>query len=139
MNHILDKFGPAFDLAARVFLAHIFIISGAGKIAAYAGTQAYMAAYGLPGGLLPLVIVTEFVGGMALAAGLFSRWAALALAAFTLVATGIFHFDFADQAQQIAFMKNLAVIGGLLLVVRHGSGRFSLDGWLAPTKAALRA
>jgi putative oxidoreductase len=139
MDHIMNRFGAGFDLAVRVLLAQIFILSGASKIGAYAGTQAYMTAYGVPGELLPLAIAAELGGGLALAAGLYSRWVALALAGFTLVATGIFHFDFADQAQTIAVMKNVAIIGGLLLIVRDGAGRLSLDGWRAPENTALSA
>ena len=129
MDHILNRFGAGLDLVVRLLLAQIFIIAGAGKISGYAGTQSYMEAFGVPGELLPLVIIAELGGGLPLAAGLLTRWVALALAGFTLVSALIFHFDFAEQAQMIAFMKNVAITGGLLLLVRHGAGRFSLDGW----------
>lgn len=140
MDHILNRFGAGLDLVVRLLLAQIFIIAGAGKISAYAGTQSYMEAFGVPGELLPLVIIAELGGGLALAAGLLTRWVALALAGFTLVAALIFHFDFAEQTQMIAFMKNVAITGGLLLLVRHGAGRFSLDGWRhEPEQAPSRA
>lgn len=118
----------AIILAARVLLAQIFLISGFGKLGAgYAGTQAYMEAMGIPGMLLPLVIALEVGGGLALIAGFLTRWAALALAGFTVVSAALFHADFGDQMQTIMFMKNLAMAGGLLLLYVHGAGSYSLD------------
>jgi putative oxidoreductase len=115
------------NLAARVLMSQIFIISGIGKITGYAGTQAYMAKMGVPGALLPLVILTEVGGGLALLFGFKTRWAALALAAFALLAALIFHMDFKDQMQMINFMKNLAMAGGLLMFVRYGAAEPSVD------------
>jgi putative oxidoreductase len=107
------------NLAARVLMSQIFLISGVGKIAGYAATQAYMARMGVPGALLPLVILTEVGGGLALLFGFKTRWAALALAGFTLLAGLIFHLDLKDQGQMISLMKNLAIAGGLLMFVRY--------------------
>jgi putative oxidoreductase len=115
------------NLAARILMSQIFIISGIGKITGYAGTQAYMAKMGVPGALLPLVILTELGGGLLLLFGFQTRWVALALAGFTIVSALIFHRNFADQMQMINFMKNLAMAGGLLLFVRHGAGAPSID------------
>lgn len=108
-------------IASRVLLAQLFIISGFGKITGYAGTQGYMQAMGVPGALLPLVILVELGGGLLLVAGLFTRWVALALAGFTLVSALIFHTHFADQIQMIMFMKNLSITGGLLLLAFPGA------------------
>ncbi len=118
-------------LAGRSLLALIFVLSGAGKLAAYAGTQQYMESTGVPGALLPLVILAELGGGLALIAGLFTRFSALALAAFTLSAAVLFHADFADQNQMIHFMKNVSIAGGLLLLAAHGASAWSLDALLA--------
>lgn len=115
------------NLAARILMSQIFIISGVGKITGYAGTQAYMAKMGVPGALLPLVILTELGGGLALLAGFQTKWVALALAGFTVLSALIFHLNFSDQMQMINFMKNLAIAGGLLLFVRHGAGAPSID------------
>jgi putative oxidoreductase len=115
------------NIAARVLMSQIFIISGIGKITGYAGTQAYMGKMGVPGALLPLVIVTELGGGLALLFGFKTRWAALALAGFTLLSALIFHLDFKDQMQMINFMKNLAIAGGLLMFVRYGAAEPSVD------------
>lgn len=118
----------ALTLAARLLMAWIFIGAGIGKLGAgYAGTQGYMASVGLPGGLLPLVILLEIGGGLALVLGFQARLAALALAIFSIVSAFIFHSG-ADQMQQIMFMKNLAMAGGLLAFTVFGAGRLSLDG-----------
>jgi putative oxidoreductase len=115
------------SLLGRLGLSLIFIISGWGKIAGYAATQGYMESKGIPGGLLPLVIALELGGGLAIAAGLFTRWIALALAGFSLVAAFIFHFELADQMQAIMFWKNIAIAGGFLMLAANTPGAFSLD------------
>lgn len=120
MNKVLN-------FVARLLMAQIFLISGIGKITGYAGTQAYMASMGVPGGLLPLVILLEVGGGLGLIIGCKIRWVALALAVFSLVSAFFFHTNFADQMQMINFMKNLAIAGGLLLLFVHGAGAPSVD------------
>lgn len=125
---LLSAPGPAtvLMLLARLLMAAIFIVSGYSKITGYAGTQGYMEAMGVPGALLPLVILLELGGGLALLAGFQARLVALALAGFTVVAGFLFHGG-ADPMQQIMFMKNLAMAGGLLAVAANGAGRASLD------------
>jgi putative oxidoreductase len=119
------------DVAGRILLALMFVLSGAGKLGAgYAATQGYMDAMGVPGMLLPLVILLEMGGGLALIIGWQTRWVAGALAVFTLIAAVIFHSNFADQMQMIMFMKNLAISGGLLLLVGHGAAGLSIDQYL---------
>jgi putative oxidoreductase len=115
------------DLAGRILLALMFLVSGLGKIGGYAGTQAYMASAGVPGWLLPLVIAVEVLGALAIIVGFHTRLAALALAAFTLAAAVLFHAHFGDQMQSIMFMKNLAIAGGFLVLAAVGSGPWSLD------------
>jgi putative oxidoreductase len=118
----------AILLIARLLLAQIFLLAGIGKLGAgYASTQGYMAAMGVPGVLLPLVIALEIGGGLALIAGFLTRWAALALAGFCLVSAAIFHTNFGDSMQMIMFMKNLAMAGGLLVLSVHGPGAWSVD------------
>ncbi len=113
---------------ARALLSAIFILSGFAKLGAgYAPTQAWMDAMGVSGALLPLVIVAEIGGGLALLGGWLTRWSALALASFTLAAAGLFHAALGDQNQMIHFMKNLAIAGGLLALAVHGGGGWSLD------------
>lgn len=126
------------QLIARVFLGHIFLLAGISKIGGYEATQAYMSAMGVPGALLPLVIMLEVLGGLAVIAGFQTRISAIALAAFTLAAGAIFHNNFADQMQMIMFMKNIAITGGLILLAVHGAGSYSLDK-LAGRKTHARA
>ena len=123
------------DLVARVTLALLFVFSGADKLFFHTVANAgYMQAVGIPlaGLLVYLAGLVEFAGGLLLAFGYQARIAAALLAAFTVVATLLFHNFWAapaDQAvlQMIMFMKNLAIFGGLLLVAVHGSGRLSLN------------
>lgn len=115
------------QLVARIFLGQIFLLSGFFKISGYEGTQGYMEAMGLPGMLLPLVILFEVGGGLAIVAGWQTRLVSMVLAAFTLVAAVIFHSNLSDQMQMIMFMKNIAITGGLMLLAVHGAGGYSLD------------
>ena len=124
MNNVSALFG-------RIGLSAIFILSGAGKLAAYAGTQQYMESQGVPGALLPLVIFAELGGGLAVLSGTLTRTAAMGLAMFSLLAGVLFHGNFADQNQMIHFMKNVAIAGGFLFLVAHGAGALSLDAWRA--------
>lgn len=120
----MNKFS---DLIARMLLAAIFFMSGLSKIGAYAGTQGYMESQGVPGMFLPLVIGAEIIGSVLIVIGWQARYAALALAGFSVVSALLFHFNFADQMQSIMFMKNLAIAGGLLLLYSRGAGELSLD------------
>lgn len=112
------------NLIARVLMAYIFVIAGWGKITGYNATLGYMEAMGVPGALLPLTILVELGGGLALIFGFQARFAALGLAVFSLITAFIFHGAAEDA---INFMKNFAMAGGLLFLVLHGSGKFSLD------------
>ena len=121
-------------LVGRVLLAFMFVYAGFNKIGGFAGTEAAIASKDLPMPALATVvaIVVEFVGGLMLVIGWKARWAALAVAVFTFVASIYFHnfWAMADQAvrvNQLMFMKNVAVIGGLLMVFAFGPGRYSLD------------
>jgi len=115
------------ELAGRVLLASLFLISGLGKIGAYEGTAGYMAAMGVPGALLPLVIALEVLGAVAIIVGFQTRIVAFLLAGFSLVSALLFHANFGDQIQQIMFLKNVSIAGGFLLLVANGAGPLSLD------------
>ena len=116
-------------LAARILLALIFVVDGWLLLKSYSGSAAYMESYGVPGMLLPLVIVTEVVGGLLVALGFFARYAGFALAGFSLLTALFFHRNFGDFDQTIHFMKDLAISGGFLLLVAYGAGAWSLDAW----------
>jgi putative oxidoreductase len=126
MNALFDSAKPYLDLGGRLLIAAIFVMSGWGKINGYAGTQAYMQAMHVPGALLPLVILVEVGGGLAIVLGLFTRIAALALAVFCVLTAVLFH-GAADQVNQIMFMKNLGLAGGFLFLAANGAGRVSVD------------
>lgn len=124
----MDKLYTAVELLGRILIAVLFLVSGLGKIGSYAGTQAYMASMGVPGVLLPLVILTEVGGAIAIALGWKTRWAAFALAGFCILAATLFHLNFADKGQMTSFMKDIALAGGFLILFVHGAGAWSLDG-----------
>lgn len=107
------------DWLSRGLVGIVFALAGYHKLGAgYEGTAAYMASKGVPGALLPLVILLELGGGIALIAGFQTRLVALSLAVFCLIAALLFHADFGDRMQQIMFMKNLAIAGGLMAFAR---------------------
>ena len=128
----MTALNPLFELAGRLLLAAIFVVSGIGNIGSFADTQAYMASAGLPGGLLPVVIGFEIAAGLAVAAGAWARAAAFLLAGFTLVTAVLFHGDLTDPMQSILFWKNIAIAGGFLLLVANGPGPLSVDARRAP-------
>lgn len=115
-------------LVARILMPILFIVAGYGKLGdAYAGTQQYMQAMGVPSFLLPLTILLELGGGLAVLFGLLTRTVALFTAGFTLLTALIFHSNFAEGMNQLMFMKNLTIAGGYLLLAVTGPGAFSID------------
>ncbi|MGH8616500.1 MAG: DoxX family protein [Burkholderiales bacterium] len=135
LENLLTRFGP---LAARVLLAQVFIVSGIGKLFNFTKMAAFLFNKGLPASeaLLILVIVLELGGGLMLVAGLRVRWVAAAFIGFTLLASVLFHPFWAVEADKVTaelnnFMKNLALMGGMLYVMAFGAGPFSLDAMLA--------
>ena len=123
------------SLLGRALIAWLFIPSGIAKLIGFAGISAYIASKGVP---LPqvcaaLAVAAELGLGLLVLAGWQSRWAALGLAVFVVVITPIFH-NFWDMPsaqamlQKQAFNKNVAVIGGLLLLAAFGPGRYSFAG-----------
>lgn len=130
MNHGSD----VLALLGRVLLAAVFVYSGLGKLTGFQGAVGYIASAGLP---MPQVlavasIIVEFIGGLALLIGFRARWAALVFVLFIIVITPIFHNFWSGAAagamnQQINFTKNIAIIGGMLMVMAFGPGRYSVD------------
>lgn len=128
MNQTLQN---SATLAGRVGLGLLFVVSGFGKITGFAGTAGYMASKGMPmaEALLVGAIAIELVGGLMLLAGFKARWAALAIAAFLVPTTLIFHSPVGPeaQAQMTQFLKNLSILGGMLYVAAFGPGAWSVD------------
>ena len=123
----LSFYGP---LVGRILLSVLFILSGFSKLTNFAGSVEF-AATGVGESLATLAIIVAIVielgGGLMLLVGFNIKWVALTMAAYTLLAALLFHFDFADQNQMSHFMKNLAIVGGLLYIAVYGAGPFSID------------
>lgn len=131
---MLDSLKSPLMVIGRVLLALMFVKAGFGKLGNIEGTAAYIASGGLPmaSALAVLVGLLELVGGLALAVGYKARWTALALGVFTLLASVLFHKFWAVPAeqqmvQQLMFLKNMAVAGGMFVVAALGAGPVSLD------------
>ena len=121
-------------LIGRILIAALFIPAGISKIGGFEGTVGYIASVGLPLATLGAVIaiLVEVLAGAALLVGYRTKQAALVLALFTLAATVLFHNFWAmpaDQAfmQQLMFMKNIAVVGGLLVIAALGGGAWAVQ------------
>ena len=131
---MLDSIKSPLAPIGRFLLALMFVLAGISKLSNIAGTAGYIASGGLP---LPTVLAVlvglfELIAGLALMVGFQARWAALALGVFTLAASLLFHRFWAVPAaeqmvQQLLFMKNLAVAGGMFMVAAFGAGAFSID------------
>lgn len=131
---MLDSLKNPLSLVGRLLLAVLFLPAGWGKLTAFAGSVGYTASGGVP---MPEVatavaLVVEIVGSLALIFGFATRWAALALAFFTLVASFFFHKYWAVPADQVMvtqllFFKNIAIVGGLLTLAAWGAGDWSVD------------
>jgi putative oxidoreductase len=122
-------------LVGRILLAILFIKYGFEKVVGFQGTVGYIAAKGLPmpAVLAALAAVVELGGGILLAVGLLTGWAALALAGFCVLTAFLFHpfwtLPAAQQyGEQVNFFKDLALAGGLLVVAGFGAGAASIDG-----------
>lgn len=116
-------------LIGRIFISLIFLVSGVMKIVGFSGQVSYASSAGLPLPTVAIVvaIVVEIVAGLMVLLGWQARFGAAALALYTIATALIFHTDFSQQSEQIAFMKNLAITGGLFYVIAHGAGAYSLD------------
>ena len=117
-------------LIGRILLGALFVFAGLGKVMDPAGTAAYMEAESpFPGSLALAVGVFEIGAGLVLASGFMTRIASVALIVFTALATLFFHERVTDQAQAAMALKNLAVIGGLLMVFAYGQVRGKVGVW----------
>jgi len=123
----MNKLQNTVFLVARILMPILFITAGWGKITNYTGTAGYMSAMGVPGALLPLTILLEFGGGLAILFGFLTRTTAIFTAGFTILTALIFHVDFTKEVNQIMFLKNLTIAGGYLLLFVTGPGAYSID------------
>jgi len=120
MNNILNLIG-------RILISSVFLISGFNKINQYDGTIEWMESFGVPGILLIPAILLEIIGSLMIIIGYKTRVIATLFSIFCITLAIIFHNDFSDQMQFIAFMKNIALAGGFLFLVVNGAKGFCLD------------
>lgn len=130
----MNSMTNVFALIGRILLAAIFLVSGFGKIGGFQGLIGAIASKGFPAPefFAAATIALELIGGAMLIVGWRARWAALALAAFTVLLCFLFHNFWAmPEAQrmmeQIQFLKNMGIVGGLLYIAAFGAGRLSVD------------
>ncbi len=125
-----------FMLVGRILLGWIFIRSGYGKLFDIAGVGATFPARGIPAWMAYVSVPAEFFGGLAILFGFATRYAAVVMIVFTLVASFTSHryWDFSDmavrRAQESNFFKNMAIIGGFCVLFALGGGGWSVDNWL---------
>jgi putative oxidoreductase len=124
----MSQLAPATLLLARVLLAYIFVVEGWQKLANYSAVAGYMSQHGVPGALLPAVVVTELGGGLLILFGYKTAWAAVALGGFCVLTALMFHMG---AQETIQFQKNLAMAGGFLALAVAGPGPWSADAWTA--------
>ena len=134
MSAVVSANNAAYLLIARITMGILFIVPAIRQITSYQGTVKYFASLGFPSPEVVVVIavIIEIVAGAMLIVGWKTRWAAWALIVYVLIATAFAHrfwqFPEAQQFNQLNhFLKNLAIIGGLLYIISFGPGRLSVD------------
>tara|TARA_B100001093_G_C26799397_1_gene1002645 strand:- start:1086 stop:1472 length:387 start_codon:yes stop_codon:yes gene_type:complete len=115
------------DFIGRLLISALFLISGYDKIFSIDGTMSWMEGYGIPGFLLYPTIGLEIILPLFIIIGYSARLSAGLLAAFCVITSFIFHYDFADQMQTISFLKNIGLAGGFLFIVANGTKEWSID------------
>ena len=116
-----------FDLIGRIMISAIFLFSGINKVLNYSGTANWMEGFGVPGILLIPAIIIEILFPILIIIGYQIRIAAGGLLLFSVVTAFIFHLDFGNQMQVIAFLKNIGLAGGMLFLIVNGARDFSLE------------
>ena len=115
------------DLLARIFISSVFLVSGYNKIMNYESTISFMEGFGIPGLLLWPTIVLEIILPILVIIGYKTQIATILLAIFCIATAVIFHFDFSNQMQLVALLKNFGLAGGFLLIALNGPKQFSMD------------
>lgn len=134
--------GSVVPLIGRILMSSVFIASGFGKIAAFSMEEGMLAAkhMPMPAVAMGIALVVEVVGGLMILFGLGTRFTAWILFLYLIPTTLLFHNFWAFQGMDridpmIHFEKNLAIMGGLLILATYGAGRYSIDGSRAPRPA----
>mgnify|MGYP002759842073 FL=1 len=122
----MKKFEDTGIVLARILMAILFVVAGWGKLTNYAGTQQFMASMGIPALFVPLTVLLEFGGGLAIMFGFLTRTTALITAIFTVLTAILAHSNFAVDGPTM-FLKNISIAGGFLLLAINGPGALSID------------
>lgn len=121
------KISDYMNVVSRILIIYLFLWAGIGKIQSYSATAEYMTSMHVSSILLPLVILLEVGGGLAIIFGFLTRFTSAFMAAFSIIAALLFHIDFTNDTQQLMFIKDVSIAGGLLLLETHGAGKISID------------
>jgi putative oxidoreductase len=120
-------FSEVLNVIGRIMLLSLFVWAGYGKIGGYEGTAQYMSSMGVPTFFLPLVILLELGGGIAIMFGFLTRPLSIFMAIFSVIAAILFHQDWTNDMQTLMFVKDVSIAGGLLILASLGGGKFSID------------
>ncbi len=123
----MTSYMQLFSPVGRLLIANIFLIDGINKISYYEGVAEWMFLKGVPEYLLPLVILLEIGGALAIILGWRVKLFSLLFFVFCILTAIIFHSDFTNNMDKVIFMKNMSMAGGFLFLFMHGGGDFSLD------------
>ena len=115
------------DLIGRILISALFLLSAYNKIFSIDGTMSWMEGFGVPGVLLYPTIALEIILPLLIIIGYQARFSAGLLAIFCIATAFIFHFDFVDQMQTVAFLKNIGLAGGFLFIVANGTKDWSIS------------
>jgi len=125
--YIVEFFG-------RLFISALFLIEGFGKISIQENVIMYMEDYGVPGIFFLPALILEILFPLMLIVGYKTKWAASIMALFTFSVAIIFHTDFSEGMQLMLFLKDIAIAGGLMIIVAYGSSKISLDYYFESKK-----
>mgnify|MGYP001345002928 FL=1 len=115
------------DFLGRVFISTLFLFSAYNKILNYSGTVGWMESFGVPGFLLGPTIGLEIILPLFVIIGYQTKLSSILLALFSIITAVIFHSDFSDQMQLIAFLKNIGLAGGFIFLAAHGAKEWAVD------------
>ena len=115
------------DLIGRIFISSVFLLSGYNKIFSFDGTTTWMEGFGVPGFLLWPAIALEIILPILIIIGYKTKISAILLAGFCIITALIFHFDFSNQMQTVALLKNFGLAGGFIFIAVNGPKDFAFD------------
>jgi putative oxidoreductase len=140
MNQTFERHATKFDdavlLAARLLLAWLFVHEGVALVLNFDAAASGMAKMGVPAPLLVTTIALQLFGGMAVAVGWQARLGAAGLGLFCLATAVLFHQNFANRNELLHFEKDLAIAGGMFVLMVRGAGAWSLEGLSRAKKLA---